>query len=295
MSDHHHVSTRVSVVIPTIGRDHLRRAVESVAVQDVETEILVVLDRPAKAADVRRLLDGLDYRLVQTPGSSGASAARNIGLSEASGTHVAYLDDDDWWESGKLRSQMDAVGETAEDEHVCVTASRFHREDGSVIVVPGRPYQQGTSIADYVVTRDEIRFGRGFMQTSSVLGTHTLMSRFRWDESLKRHEDWDLMIRILDEPGVTFHMVTEPLVNVVQGSTGSLSKEPDWQNSLEWFDRHRQRMGTRARGDFLSVQVLRSALAARSREGSTRAARELVRTRPHAAAVVVGLFGLIGR
>ncbi|AVP70177.1 glycosyltransferase family 2 protein [Prescottella equi] len=295
MSDHYEASARVSVVIPTIGRDHLRRAVESAAVQDVETEILVVLDRPAKAAAVRLLLDGLDYRLVQTSGSRGASAARNIGLSEASGTHVAYLDDDDWWERGKLRSQLDAVGGAATDGHVCVTASRFHREDGSVIVVPGRPYEQGANIADYVVTRDEIRFGRGFMQTSSVLGTRALMSRFRWDESLNRHEDWDLMIRILDEPGVTFHMVTEPLVHVVQGSTGSLSKEPDWQNSLAWFDRHRGRMGTRARGDFLSVQVLRSALAARSREGSTRAVRELVRTRPHAAAVVVGLFGLIGR
>lgn len=295
MSDHRPASARVSVVIPTIGREHLRRAVESVAAQDVDTEILVVLDRPAKAADVRQLLHSLDYRLVQTPGSCGASAARNIGLSEASGTHVAYLDDDDWWESGKLRSQLNAAGAETSGEYVCVTASHFHREDGSVIVVPGRPYNRGMNIADYVVTRAELRFGRGFMQTSSVLGTRALMSRISWDESLKRHEDWDLMIRILDEPGVSFHMVTEPLVNVAQGSTGSLSKEPDWRNSLEWFDRHQRRMGARARGDFLSVQVLRSALAARSREGSMRAAKELVRTRPHAAAVVVGLFGLIGR
>ncbi|GMA35204.1 hypothetical protein GCM10025876_14080 [Demequina litorisediminis] len=117
--------------------------------------------------------------------------------------------------------------------------------------------------------------------------------RVPWNESLARHQDWDLLIR-LDAVGVPIHTVPEVLVSVFQGSQGSISRAGDWEQSLAWADAVGATASRRAHGDFVASIVLRSALRARDFRGVGHAMRRTVELRPHTAAVAVGLGGLVG-
>ena len=83
---------RASVVVPTaMSRpEQLRRCLRTLAALDhPDYEVIVVDNRPAGAPPVE--LPGV--RLVREP-RPGISAARNMGLSEATGEIVAFTDDD---------------------------------------------------------------------------------------------------------------------------------------------------------------------------------------------------------
>lgn len=118
------VGKRVSVVMPTIDRPSMRRAaIDSVLAQSVsEFELIVVFD----GVEVDRELpdDGRIIALSTGSEPCGPAHARNLGLRRASGTHLAFLDDDDRWTTDRL-----AVGLAAADAApIVVTFSRFASE-----------------------------------------------------------------------------------------------------------------------------------------------------------------------
>ena len=100
---------RVSVVMPTYHReDLLKRAIDSVLVQDFrDFELLVIDDGPSEktAALLAGIGDGRVHYLPQ-PRNMGVAAARNRGMREARGEYIAFLDDDDEWLPGKLSAQV---------------------------------------------------------------------------------------------------------------------------------------------------------------------------------------------
>jgi glycosyltransferase involved in cell wall biosynthesis len=103
----------VSVVIPTYNRRKLLlEAVASVLEQDMdELEIVVVDDGSDDGTP--QALQGVDPRLrclTQTRLLRGA--ARNHGIREARGRHIAFLDDDDRFEPWHLSQALDLLGES---------------------------------------------------------------------------------------------------------------------------------------------------------------------------------------
>lgn len=85
-----------SIVIPTIGRATLKRAVESVREQQtkVALEVIVVNDSGKELAPEDWQQD-TRVRIVQTRHVE-RSHARNRGAEIARGTYLLFLDDDDW-------------------------------------------------------------------------------------------------------------------------------------------------------------------------------------------------------
>ena len=92
-----------SIIIPTIGRDSLTRAVSSVLDQTFDLslfEIIVVNDsgRPLPPADWQK---SNQVRILQTTRRE-RSVARNAGAAIAQGSYLGFLDDDDWLLPGAL-------------------------------------------------------------------------------------------------------------------------------------------------------------------------------------------------
>lgn len=110
-------SKKVSVIIPSFNRSGLvLDAIQSVADQKYKPlEILVIDD--GSTDDTREKLAPLAetgvIRFVHQQ-NGGRSAARNKGISLATGDFIAFLDSDDLFEPGKLARQIDFFAEHPE-------------------------------------------------------------------------------------------------------------------------------------------------------------------------------------
>jgi glycosyltransferase involved in cell wall biosynthesis len=102
----------VSVIIPTFNRiERVSEAIRSVLTQKgVSFELLVVDDGSADGtkALVEQLIASNKHHairyLFQT--NQGPASARNLGIQNAKGEFIAFLDSDDYWLPGKLARQI---------------------------------------------------------------------------------------------------------------------------------------------------------------------------------------------
>jgi glycosyltransferase involved in cell wall biosynthesis len=280
----------VDVVIPTLGRSTLTRALRSVRDQTLQPQTVYIVNDSSEAV-TSQLSAGLRENevLLATGGGHGGGYARELGRRACRSEFVAYLDDDDWWDPAKLQLQLELARASHAD--VVFTAATFHRADGREQVLPRRLPPTGAALGDYILERPSIRFGDGYIQSSTMLVKQTESRSLTW-RSLSKHQDWDFVVRAALD-GAQFAYCPLPLVHVHQGTLGSISRAADWHASLQWIAGFDHVLSSRAIGDFVASEVLRSALAARDRAGVMAALRILVAQRPHAAALLVGLSGLI--
>jgi glycosyltransferase involved in cell wall biosynthesis len=110
-----HMRPRVSIIMPCYnGAVHLARSVGSLRAQTVgDWELLLIDD--GSTDDSRVVAEGLalvDARIRPfSQARAGAVAARNRGLSAATGRHVAFLDSDDTWHPEFLQAMLGALDE----------------------------------------------------------------------------------------------------------------------------------------------------------------------------------------
>jgi glycosyltransferase involved in cell wall biosynthesis len=242
----------VSVVIPTLGRPELDRAISSALSQPIPVEIVVAWDAAIAGPTAH---DGdARVRHVSTGGGRGGAAARQLGTESASMPWVAYLDDDDWWEPTKLPAQLRLVREAA-GPVVATCRSYFHRGD-EASVVPARVLGDRERIGDYLVTRDRLRYGRNVIQSSSLLLARELALASGWNTDLAKHQDWDFVARLVHDHGASVVWCDEVAAHVEQGSPGSISRRSSWPTSLAWLRSIGPVTGARAHNDFVLIFVI---------------------------------------
>lgn len=290
----------VSVVVPTIGRPELREAIISVAKQDtnVALETLIVLDDPAKEEFVTTLGEQYGARVLCSAGKRGGAECRNIGMEESTGDYIAFLDDDDLWHPAKLRIQLAATKDQSNgvEKILSATALEIRRRNGRTDIVPRTPPPGALSeMPSYMVQRPRLRYGTSVIQTSTLMLSRSLADSIRWDTTMTKHQDWDLVARAARDRDARFVWVPRPLTTLQQGTVGSVSARQDWRASAQWHARHVQHLTSRSSGDFAAALMLRAALAEGSCSGVLAAGRVLRHSRPHTAALVVGASGVLSR
>lgn len=291
---------KVSVVIPTIGRPELVRALRSVRAQTSvgNVEIIVVNDAPRGeelSGDAVELAD----RILRTAGRVGGSHARNLGIRSANGSYVALLDDDDEWLPHKLSLQL-ALLESLPDPARAVVAGRQvyvnPRTGEASEPGPRRLIAPGEKVEHYLFRRRPPSLARPSMYTSSLLCSREFAVENPWDESLARHQDWDWLVRLGRIPGSSFAQTEEPIVRIQLGSALSISAGTDWRASLAWADRV-LRPDPPVYADFLAGQALRYALTARSARGVLKISASILRSGrvPAIGPALVGIAGVLPR
>lgn len=103
---------RVTAIIPTRDRqDLLRRAVVAVLDQDYpgEIECLVVFDQQTPALPDTPVPSHRELNATENVRTPGLAGARNSGAQIATGSLLAFCDDDDEWLPEKLRLQVEAL------------------------------------------------------------------------------------------------------------------------------------------------------------------------------------------
>jgi glycosyltransferase involved in cell wall biosynthesis len=205
----------VSVIVPAFNRPvQLRRALRSVIAQDYrDIEVIVVDDRsePPVALD----LDDGRLRLIRAERNGGPAAARNLGIAAAQGEVIAFLDSDDAWLPGKLRTQVEVLQTAlrADAGRLLAVTCGFVYPDRR-----GRPEVRFPSPAEEVAT-----FASGCWHSpgSTALVVRAAFARCGgYDERLRRLEDLDWFLRFGLSGG---RLVTVPHAGAVIAPSGAAS------------------------------------------------------------------------
>lgn len=108
---------KISVIIPTYNGEHtIERAIKSVLNQkgDFDIEILICDDQSTD----KTIEKTLDYPNVKVffndVHTGGPNAGRNLGIENATGDYIAFLDQDDEWLPDKLLTQFKEIENGAE-------------------------------------------------------------------------------------------------------------------------------------------------------------------------------------
>lgn len=127
----------ITVITPTYNRaEYLKTAVDSVLMQTYQDWELLVIDDNKPDSEARKATAEVmshfsDPRIhyIQNEKNMGGAAARNVGIFQAKGEYIAFLDDDDMYLPDRLRVQVEAM--MASDWDVCVMdGATFKYETG---------------------------------------------------------------------------------------------------------------------------------------------------------------------
>ena len=203
----------VCVVIPTYNRaDLLQRALDSVFSQTRPADQIIVIDDGSTDDTVLRTSQR-PVTLIQLPENRGVSAARNIGIAQATGDWIALLDSDDEWLPDKLQCQLAEIANQP-DIRVVHTNERWLRL--------GKPLKQ--------LSKHQKHGGWIFprcldiclMSPSSILIHRNVFDTVgTFDETLPACEDFDLWLRITARYPVAF--LDTPLIIKHGGHPDQLS------------------------------------------------------------------------
>lgn len=121
---------QVSVIIPTYKRNRqLVRAVERVQNQSYRNlEIIVVNDAPGNELP-EKIIQNSEIKTINHDENNGGAAAWNTGLDMAKGKYVAFLDDDDLFNTEKIEKQVRKMEKSSEDCFGCFTWHIFYSSE----------------------------------------------------------------------------------------------------------------------------------------------------------------------
>jgi glycosyltransferase involved in cell wall biosynthesis len=273
---------KVSVVIPTVGRPELARAIASVQSQSAPVQEIIVA---ADTVDEFSVPNDERISVLRVGPGGGGNAARQAGIQRASSDVIALLDDDDEWHPRKIELMRSVIGNPAGD-WVATSRIVMKRADGTELVQPSFPIDSGEDLRDYMFSKRGPRSSHGFVQASTLMFPRRLALELPFDASLRFHQDigWLTMVARA-RPQLTVFQSWEPLASYF-ATEGSVSKKIAPEGSIEWAARN---LDDRPRllGDFILTQSLGFA----RRSGSVRS---MIRTlaagmrigRPSAAAIV---------
>jgi len=257
-------SSQVSVVIPTRNRPELVvRAVRSALAQTYSCmEIVVVLDGPDPAAfEALEAINDSRVRIVELPESRGGSGARNAGVDAAKGKWIAFLDDDDEWLEQKIELQMQ-LALRSRFSFPIISCRIIARTPIAEYLWPRRLPSAHEPVSDYLFCRHGLFQGEGLIATPTILTRRELLCAVPFSNALKKHQDWDWVIRACKVAGASLEFCPDALAicHMDQAFTG-ISNADDWAYSLQWIRNRRLDVTARAYAAFLLVVVAAQAAA----------------------------------
>jgi glycosyltransferase involved in cell wall biosynthesis len=257
----------VSVVIPTRNRPELlSRAVASALRQTMTSlEVIVVIDgEDRQASNQLGALSDPRLHVIALEIGVGGAEARNIGVASARGEWIAFLDDDDEWLPHKLARQIEAGGGSLAMWPVLSSRMMVQTLEYE-FAAPLRFYDPEKSVSEFLFCRRSLHDGPFAMQTSTLMMRRDLMLKLPFRAHLKRHQDWDWVLRAGQVNGVEFTVIEGPLVIYrTEDERSSVGRAQDWEFSMMWAAEMRPYFSPRAYAWFLASECASRAVKSRA-------------------------------
>ena len=185
------MSPKISVVLPVHNRaDVLARAIESVLGQRLNDFQLVIVDDGStdQSVEVARSFGDQRINVIELGENRGGNAARNEGVRAAKAPLVAFLDSDDTYLPEKLERVVAEFENRVELELLV---------DSFIKVQPSgkRVVRTNPVITDRATFRKALFTRQLWKATPSITVTRDVALKMPFDETLRRLQDFDFLIR----------------------------------------------------------------------------------------------------
>lgn len=244
----------VSVIIPTFNRSGpLLRAVRSALAQmGCSVEVIVVDDASRDDTEaVMRANPDTRLRYIRLTQNAGGANARNLGVENAVGTYIAYLDSDDHWASNKLMHQL-ALARGQPDENFIVYNSVVVDGDPSRRF-PRRAFDPGQDdISTFLIAQ------RNYLQTSGLMMPRAIAHRYPFNSALRRHQDLDLIISAQRAGVRLIHCDRETVFYDDSGTVNRVGAITNPEPSIDWLELRWDWLSGPARAEMSAVLIARS-------------------------------------
>jgi glycosyltransferase involved in cell wall biosynthesis len=197
----------VSVIVRTMSRPELARALERIAAQAYRPLEIVLVDANASREPLREYRD-IPVVFVQD-GRLDRPRAANAGVEAARGDAMMLNDEDDEMEATHVSDLVQAL---AADPHarVAYSQSRLVDEEGRTVRVFGGPFNRAAL------------FRSNYLSSNAGLWKRSLVVEgCRFDESFPIFEDWDFWLQCAMRTPFAFTGKPTALYHGIEGRSGA--------------------------------------------------------------------------
>lgn len=185
----------VSIVIPTYNNGHLiGRAIESIIQQTFTNWEIIIIDNYSSDNTDKLIEDfakNQNIKFFQIHNGGIIAKSRNLGIQNASGDFIAFLDSDDWWMPKKLEKSVELL--LSGSDLVYHDLFLFGKNGKKVFLKKAK-----TRVLRKPVIHD-LLFNGNAINNSSVVVKKSVIKQVGWlseEPALFAWEDFDYWIRI---------------------------------------------------------------------------------------------------
>lgn len=188
--DQNKINPLVSVIIPSFNAERfIEEAIESVLSQTFQDFEILVIDDGSTDSTQETVFNIPDSRIRYIyKKNGGASSARNLGIKNAIGKYIAFLDYDDLWMPEKLQLQLNKFYQEPELGLVYCWVESINIDGKTRFIA--KPHNEGWVYNDL--------FLDNFLHNGSVplIKRECFFKTGTFDESLSNAQDWQMWFNI---------------------------------------------------------------------------------------------------
>ena len=244
----------ISVIIPTYNRGFiLEETINSVLNQTYQFYELIIVDDASTDNTENIVKEIKDNRIkyIKLDVNSKGTKPRNIGINLSKGKYIAFLDSDDKWLPEKLEKQLNFI-ESSKGKNVdviCFTGLII--KDQFKEIYQNNRHYNNENIMEYILV------GRNEVQTSTYMVSSSIAKNILFDETLKKHQDWDFFLR-LNKNNTTVLCLTECLTvwNVNDNNNRITNSYKNEDFSLNWFKSNKDEFNIKSQWAFKVIILI---------------------------------------
>ena len=214
----------VTVIIPTYKRsDKIERAIKSAINQTYKNiEIIVIDDNanfPEEREKTKKIVSKYEkIKFIENEENLGGALTRNVGIDNAKGKYIAFLDDDDEFISNKIEKQMELMKQKEKDGikvGMIYCYKNLIGTNGKTAFI-GKINFEGKCLYEHMQQCIET--------TSTWLCPKAILIEVGKFENVKAHQDNILLMKILAS-GYEIYRVPEILLNFYMHDGNGITKK----------------------------------------------------------------------
>jgi len=233
----------VSIIVRTKDRPELlKRALQSIAAQTYgPIEVILVNDGGCdlRGEELKEILPDVLLNYIRLEKNTGRAHAGNVGIENAKGDYIGFLDDDDEFYREHVATLVSAMKRS--DYKIAYTAVEFVERTFDSGALQFTDIKKGLFAKD--LSYNDLLIAN-YIPLISLLFKSDVLKNLMFDETFDLYEDWDMLIRASEKN--EFYFINKITAQYNQWSSSQIafksSPEIIRQATIKLYKKHRAKI-----------------------------------------------------